>query len=294
MNLNAFKYCMRQTFVSLSRNRWLALVSAGMIAISLAILGGFLFFAINLNQAMQNIRTNLELIVLLDDHADHREIENRLVEHSSVTGCRFVSREDGLKEFGKTLGDNSLIEELQGEYNPLPDIFRVRAGETGQVATLAEEISGYPGVETVEYGEEIVSVLSTIISWINRVSLLVSALLAVGAVFLIVTTIRLSVMIRQEEIGIMKYLGAGDWFIRLPFLLEGLIIGWTGTLFSTVSMAVAYHQLASFLKNNTLVFFIQPVTAPEKLVPIFGGILLLGTIMGGLGSILSIRRFLKV
>ncbi len=294
MNINSFKYCMRQTFVSLKRNVWLAVVSAGMIAISLAILGAFLLVAVNTTQFMRNIESNVEIGVFLYDDANLQNIETQLMSLEGVRSFDYVSKHEGLQEFGKSIGDVSLFQGLEGENNPLPDMFRVRARQADMVPPLAAAIESFPGVETVDYGEETVGQVIRITGWINRVTLIVSILLAVGAVLLIITTIRLSVLARQEEVGIMKYLGASDSFIRFPFFLEGMLMGWMGTLAAMVSLGAVYYRLATVLQREALVFFLQPVTSADKLIPIFGGLLLLGTLIGGLGSLVSIRRFLRV
>ncbi|HPU01216.1 MAG: ABC transporter permease [Firmicutes bacterium] len=294
MLINYLKYCYRQAVISLSRNRWLALVSASMIAVSLAILGGFLLAAVNANQAMQNIQSNLEIVVFLEEGAEISTLERKIEQLEGIVHCTFVDKHTGLQEFGRSLGDEALLAELAGEHNPLPDIFRVRAREGELVPLLAGQIEQFPGVEAVDYGRELVQTITGISRWLYWISVCISALLAVGAIFLVGTTIRLSVVIRQEEIGIMKYLGASDWFIRLPFLLEGLTIGWTGTLAAVVALGLAYYQFAALLLEKSPLFFLQPVTSPGMLAAIFGGLLLLGTAMGGLGSVFSIRRFLRV
>jgi len=294
MLINYIKYCFRQAVISLSRNRWLALVSAGMIAVSLAILGGFLLAAVNSNQAMQNIQSNLEIVIFLKDGADISNLEKKINQLEGIAGCTFVDKHCGLQEFGRSLGDEALMAELAGENNPLPDIFRVRAREGELVPVLAGQIEQLPGVESVDYGKELVQTITGISSWLYWISVSISSLLAVGAIFLVGTTIRLSVLIRHEEIGIMKQLGASDWFIRLPFLLEGFTIGWTGTLAAIIALGLVYYQFAALLLRKSPLFFLQPVTAPGILASIFGGLLLLGTAMGGLGSVFSIRRFLKV
>ncbi|HOP69360.1 MAG: permease-like cell division protein FtsX [Dethiobacteria bacterium] len=294
MNINSLRYCLRQTSRSFSRNKWLALVSASMIAISLGILGGSLLAAVNTNQIMINIQSNLEMAVFLVEDADQEAIEAQLDGLPGITDYRFVSRDDGLREFARSLNAQSLFKELEGENNPLPDMFRVRAAEAELVPELAQKIEGLAGVESVEYGEELVDMLVRVSRWVNRASLTVSILLAAGAIFLIVTTIRLSVLARQEEVSIMKYLGASDWFVRLPFLLEGMLIGWLGTLVAILVLGAGYFRLAAIFIKEAQLFFLQPVTAAEQLVPIFLGLLILGTLMGGIGSTLSIRRFLKV
>lgn len=111
---------------------------------------------------------------------------------------------------------------------------------------------------------------------------------------MVVTTIRFSVLARQEEIGIMKYLGASNWFIRLPFILEGMVIGWTGTLVATAVLGSAYYRFATSLQQMAMVFFLQPVTDMSKLLPLFAGLLVMGTLLGGFGSIVSVHKFLRV
>lgn len=294
MNINSFKYCSRQTFVSLSRNLWLAVVSAGMIAISLAILGAFLLVAVNTNQLMRNIESNVEIGVFLFDGADIQALETKLSSLEGIHSFTYVSKHDGLQEFGQSIGDASLFRGLEGENNPLPDMFRVRARQVGMVPPLAGELEKLPGVEMVDYGEEMVSRVVKITGWVNRISLIVSILLALGAILLIITTIRLSVLARQDEVSIMKYLGASDSFIRFPFLLEGMLMGWIGTLAAIISLGVVYYRLATVLQREALVFFLQPVTSFNQMAPIFGGLLVLGTFIGGLGSLVSIRRFMRV
>lgn len=294
MHINCLNYCFRQAVNSISRNRWLALVSTGMIAVSLAILGGFLLVAANINQIMQNIQTNLEIAVFLDDSANIPDLENRIGHLEGVASYRFIDRHQGLQEFGHSLGDEALLEELTGENNPLPDAFRVRGAGIELIPALARQIEQFPGVESVDFGGELVRSITRLSGWLNTFSATVSALLVLGAVFLVGTTIRLSVVLRREEIGIMKHLGASNWFIRLPFLLEGLAMGFAGTLASLAVIGAFYYRFAALLVRKSPLFFLHPVTDPGLLFLIFGGLLLLGVVMGGLGSVFSIRRFLKV
>ncbi len=294
MNINSVRYCARQSYLSLSRNAWLALVTAGMIAVSLAILGGFLLIAVNASQFMRNIETSVEIGVFLENDADVESLGLMLEELDGIQNYIFVSREEGLQEFSRSMGGRVPLGGLEGENNPLPDMFRVRADESGLVPALAQKIQSLPGVEAADYGEELVSLLARITGWVNTFFLSVGIMLALGAVFLIVTVIRLSVMARQDEIGIMKYMGASNWFVRCPFLIEGMVMGWLGTMASILALGMVYIRLAAFLQQETLAFFLQPVTGADKLIPVFAGMLILGTLMGGLGSLISVRRYLRV
>lgn len=294
MTLNYIRYSLRQTFVSLARNAWLAIISATMIAISLIILGAFLLAAVNVNTFMQSIEETLEIAVFLTDGADAEVLRNRLESLEGVEDAAFVSKEQGLQEFGESMVDADLFQDLQGEQNPLPDMFRVRVKEADSVSSLALQIGRMEGVEKVQYGEELVHWLQRFTRWVNTFSLGVGLSLAVAAVFLIITTIRLSVLARQGEISLMKYLGASNWFIRIPFVLEGMLMGWLGTLFAVAVLGFSYYYLAVFLQNAALAFFLRPVTETGVLIAVLGGLALLGTLMGGFGSILSVRRFLRV
>lgn len=253
-----------------------------------------MLLAVNADQMIRNIESNVEIGVFLEDGASVEDTQQKLDRHPGIQSFTFVSKEEGLKDFSRSLGDRVLLVGMEGENNPLPDLFRVRALEAEEVPSIAAEISSYPGVEMVDYGEELVGRLLSITGWINTLFLVISILLALGAVLLIITTIRLSVLARQDEVGIMKYLGASNWFIRFPFLLEGMTMGWTGTLAAAAALAAVYYRLASSLQQEALTFFIQPVTDTARLMPIFIGLLLLGTLMGGFGSFISVRKFLRV
>jgi len=293
MNSHSLKYCLRQSYLSLSRNVWLAVVTAGLIAVSLAILGGFLLAAVNAGQTMRSIESTADINVFLYDGADREKVRQNLIALDGVESVAFVSREAGLAEFSRLLGDRVPLSGLEGENNPLPDMFRARASRTDLVPALAAEIQKMPGVEAADFGEQLVALLARISGWLNSILLTVGTLLALGAVFLIITVIRLSVMARQEEIGVMKYLGASNWFIRFPFLIEGMVMGWAGTLAAALVVGLAYLRLAAFLQRETLAFFLQPVTHLPALLSILAALLIIGTAMGGLGSILSVRKYLK-
>ncbi len=294
LNINSLRYCLRQSFVSIFRNIWLVLVTAGIIAVSLSIFGGFLLVVINTGQIITNVESNVEIGVFLHNDADVKEIQFKLDNLKGVKNYTYVSKEQGLEDFSKSMNNRIPLEGLSGENNPIPDLFRVRVVKAEMVPELAREIQGYPGVETVEYGEQLIDLLNRVTGWLNTAFLVLSTLLSLGAIFLIITTIRISVMSRQEEIGIMKYLGASNSFIRFPFILEGIVIGWIGTLLAVSVLSAVYYRLVVSLNQEALAFFIQPVTDLEILIPLIIGLLVMGTLLGGLGSMVSIHKHLQV
>lgn len=294
MNIYSLSYSMRQVFVSLRRNLGLSLITAGMIAISLMAVGSFMLVAINLDQVIQNIETTLEISVFMYNDADTDLISRNLENNDDVLSYVFVTRDEGLKEFSDAMGNPEIMSELQGDNNPLPDVFRVRARQAEDVESLAADIRNMPGVEMANYGQETLNRLMDVTNWIRSLVLIISMMLAAGAVFLIITIIKLSVIARQDEIGIMKYLGASNWFVRFPFVVGGMIIGWFGTIIALLVVGFGYFNMVESLRFEALAFFMQPIVDLERLMPIFIAMLLLGTVVGGLGSFVSVRKFLKV
>lgn len=294
MSRYSFLYSMRQSIQGLFRNLWLAIITSGLIAISLVILGGFLLVTVNVNQFIHNIGSNVEISVFLNEGTNATEVEDKLDNLDGVISHRYVSKEEGLSDFATTMGDPSLLSELEGENNPLPDLLRVRVTEPEQVAVVAASIQAFPEVELVDYGSELVTRLMEITSSLNTVFLVFGVAIAFGAVFLIINIIRLSVLARQDEVSIMKYLGASNGYIRFPFLMEGMVIGWMGTLVAIGILALIYSQFVSYLTQDTLILLFQPVTVIAELLPIFIGLMVVGTLMSGFASYVSIRKYLRV
>ncbi len=291
--LNRLVYCLRLAIQALTRNFWMAVASAGMIAVSLGILGSFLLIAINASQLMKTVESSVEINVFLAEGADKELLDERIQQLSGIDSCVFVPKERALEEMREALGENRDILDGLEEDNPLPDGYRIKAERAELVPVIARQIQEMPGVKKVRYGQGWVEKLIAITRWLNAVSLGAAGLLAVAAVFLIVTTVRLSVVARQQEVSVMKFLGASNWFVRLPFLMEGMAVGLIGALVSTAFLAGGYYYLTLEVEKASL-FFLRLVNDPRLLVPVFGGLLCLGLAMGGLGSMVSIRKFLNV
>ena len=294
MNKYALKNCIRQTAQSLSRNSWFAVITTGLIAISLAILGAFLLLTTNVNQFIRDVESNVEVSVFLNEDANVADVQKKLDNLVNVVEHTFVSKEQGLEEFAETMGDPTLLRDLRGENNPLPDLIRVHITSPEQVAAAAEEIQLYPEVELVDYGGELVTHLIQTTNSLNLIFLVAGIFIALGAVFLIINIVRLSVVARQDEVSVMKYLGASNGYIRFPFIMEGMVMGWIGTLMAVGLLIVIYTQLVSSLGQDAFLLFFQPVTDMSKLVPIFAGLMIAGTLMSGFASLISIRKNLRV
>ncbi|MCL6634848.1 MAG: permease-like cell division protein FtsX [Peptococcaceae bacterium] len=295
MRLNTVRYYFREAFKSILRNSWLSAASVGVVAVSLLILGGSLLLVLNANSVAAGLESSVEISVFLKDRtapAQIREMEDRLKAMPEVAQVEFVSKERALEEMKKNFGDKKDILAGLEEKNPLPDAFRIKTRTVEQVAPLARQLEPLAQVDQVRYGQGVVEKLLALSRWVRTAGLVTMILLGLAAIFLIATTIRLSVFARRKEIGIMKFLGATNWFVRFPFLLEGMILGLAGSL---LAVAAVYFGYLSLIGNIQVTLpFIQLVTDRSLIVPLLEGLLALGLVIGALGSIISMRRFLQV
>lgn len=217
MRLSTIKYYFREAFQSVLRNSWLSVASIGVVAVSLLILGGSLLLVLNANNIAANLESSVEISVFLKDETSSEEIEeleNKIKDQPEVAEVKFVSKAEALEEMKENFGDNEDILAGLEEKNPLPDTFRIKTVVVEQVEPLARQLESFDQVDQVRYGQGVVEKLLALSKWVRTAGMVTMFLLGIAAVFLIATTIRLSVFARRKEIGIMKMLGATNWFVR--------------------------------------------------------------------------------
>lgn len=294
MRIKTISYYFQEAFQSVIRNSWISIASIGVVAVSLLILGCSLLLVMNANNIAANLESSVEISVFLKDEATPdqvRGLENKIRAMPEVTQVVYISKQQALEEMKDSFGDKKDILSGLEEKNPLPDTLRVKTITAVQVAPLAGELESFAQVDQVRYGQGVVEKLLALSRWVRAAGLAAMILLGVAAIFLIATTIRLSVYARRKEIGIMKFLGATDWFVRFPFILEGMILGLAGSL---IAVLVVYFGYLSLIGNIQLSLpFMQLVTDRDLIEPLMGGLLVLGLVIGATGSMISMRRFLK-
>lgn len=294
----------REGAKSVARNGWMSFASASSIAISLFILGVFLLLGMNLNEWTREVENQVEIRVYLSLDTTEEQIavlHQAIGSMDEVSVVRFVSKEEGLELMRQSLGkDAEKILDGFEEDNPLPDSFTVEVKEPRQIGIAAEKIEALnsrfavPLIDKVDYGKNTVETLFRITDIIEKVILVLVAGLAVTSMFLISNTIKLTIVARRREIGIMKLVGATNAFIRWPFFVEGAILGLVGSLVPVIVIWVGYWEL---VKNSQLTFGIMLIRLipAEDIMPKLSLVLLgIGFAIGILGSTLSVRKFLRV
>ena len=294
MKISTGEYIIRETMISLKRNSWMSFASIGTVAVSLFIFGMFLILVMNMNRMTDSLESQVEISVYVKDEVNEagvRTMEERIAAMQGIESVKFIGREQALERFRERLGDQQFLLDALGESNPLPNSFEVRVIRPDMVRTAAEAIAALPGVETAKYGQDVVEHLFDITRLVRLFGLALMFVLALATLFIISNTIRLTVFARRKEVAIMKYVGATDWFIRWPFLLEGVVLGCLGGIVAALVLRGVYRVIAAKI-YDTLAFF--PLI-PENpfLHYVTAAILVCGMLIGALGSTISLKKFLK-
>lgn len=283
-----------EAFKSMQRNILMNIASIVTIGLSLFVVGIFMFGTITLNNLIGSFEKQVEIEVFLKDEASPQQVQQlqeTILSWEEVETVRYISKEEALERFKQRYKDQpELIENLPG--NPLPASFIIRLKDPQQVETVASRFDGNEIVDSVEYGKKYVERLFQAVSVIRYSGAVFIGLLSFVSVVLIYLTIRLSIYARRQEISIMRLVGASNWFIRLPFVIEGVIQGVAGAIIAAAGVYIVKVTIFESLRQQIL-------WLPLKFeMPLFWqityGLMLGGIALGALGSALAMRRFLKV
>lgn len=295
MKLRTSEYFIQETLRSLRRNNWMSFASVGTVAVSLFVLGVFLLLVLNMNRLASSLESQVQISVYLADglsESARKDIASDIEALQGIEEIRYVPKEEAKERLAKRLGDQKYLLDALGEKNPLPDSFEVVLKSPALVETAAAAITRMDGVEQAKYGQDVIEHLFAITRLIRIFGLALMVLLAGATLFIISNTIRLTVFARRKEVAIMKYVGATDWFIRWPFLLEGMVLGFVGGVLAAIALQSFYAVMAAKI-YETLAFFPLLPQYPYMYY-VSAAILLSGMGIGALGSTISLKRFLKV
>lgn len=295
MKLKTGEYFIQEVFHSLRRNNWMTFASIGTVAVSLFVLGVFLILVLNMNRLAGMLESQVQISVYLEDHLTDREKRQIGYDIESLQGIdsvTYVDRETAKERLKERLGDQKYLLDALSEDNPLPDAFEVTVTTPAVVESAAGAIAAMQGVEEAKYGQDVVEHLFDITRLMRIFGFVLMGLLGGATLFIISNTIRLTVFARRKEIAIMKYVGATDWFIRWPFLLEGIVLGCIGGFIAAVALRSFYAAMAAKIYSTLAFFPLMPQYPFMNYVTL--AILLTGIVIGAIGSVISLKRFLRV
>jgi len=289
-------YVARETAGNLRRNLVMTMSAILTMAVSLSALGGVLIMRQAINKASIQWRGGVEMAIFLQPSVSQNEtqaIGRELATTPGVKKYHLVDKPEAYQEFRQIFGNNNDIVSVLG-VNDMPPSYRVVPAKAQDIAQLGKQFEGQPGVLQVSYAKQEIDLLLKQFHQLRALGLFLAIGVMIGAVALIVNTIQLAIFARRREVAVMKLVGATNWFIRVPFMLEGLIHGIAGGI---IAFGVTYevrNTIASFVGNETVLGSRTLYVTPHE--AILTGILMLvvGAAVGVFGSAFAIRRFLAV
>ena len=301
MRISTIGYTMKQGVKNIGRNKMFSLASIATMSACIFMFGLFYSIIINFQNIVKSAEEGVAVTVFFDEGVDEtriKEIANLIKERDEVGQMEFVSGEQAWEEFkGKYFGDAEYLAEGFAD-NPLmnSDNLQVYMKDVSKQKELVKYIQGLDGVRDVNRSDTVAKTLSGANKLILYVSAAIIIILLAVSVFLISNTVAMGISIRREEIAIMKYIGAKDSFVRMPFVIEGLLIGFVGAIIPLVALFLLYEKavayvLTKFSVLSNLLTFLPVTDVYRTLLPV--GIAL-GIGIGFVGSFSTTRKHLKV
>ncbi|MFM9413215.1 permease-like cell division protein FtsX [Peptococcus simiae] len=293
--INHMLYGLRDTFRALFRHKAMAGLTVITIAITLFILGAVILFALNSQAASQKVESELEMVAYLNAGLSNDQIAqlgDSIGKLPDVAEVKFVSKEDAINELNARFQENDDLKiSLDGD-NPLPDAYRIRLENADASDQVAAKIKGMEGVDDLRYGQDLVQNVVKLNHSVKVFVFLAVALMLFATLFLISSTISLTVSGRREEITIMSLIGASASTIRMPFFLEGIIIGAVGSIISIIGLTFGYGKMEDYISH--LLPFLPIYLNMTVIYALMGLLLAIGVILGAIGSAFAVRKHLNV
>jgi len=284
----------REALLSFRRSSLMSIATILSITTILIIVGVFLLISINSSLFLKNLESQLEIVVYLEDDISNAELNNLKSNITSIDGIKdlkFVSKEEAYQRLSKDLGEQKDILSAI-EVNPLPASFDIQVKDPKMIKQIANQIAEFKKVEEVEYGRETAERLLNFTYIFRRAGILILALLIFASILIISNIIKITVYARRNEIEIMSLAGATSWFIKWPFIIEGFLQGLISAIFSVIILYNFYFFAVN--KVHQAIPFLPLVVDNIDLLPVGIAIVLLGSLVGILGSMFSVGKYLNV
>ena len=291
-------YTLKQSFIQFGRNLNMSIISIFAITCMMLILSLFFIMALNINVAAETVKGEYDSIelFLLDDTTkkEAKAMIDDMKQQDGVSDAYYKSKKQALAEFKERWGDNGyLLDSLKD--NPLPNSVVIMIGDLEKADALAKHAESYEGVEDIKYYKSTVDKLLKATHFMQIAAMIIMVFLIIVSIIVVSNTIKLTVFNRAVEISILKYVGATNWFIRGPFLVEGIIIGVLSAAIALLITGVVYQKIVELIGDQVYSMLSMPMVETEYLLSTYGWIFgALGVAIGCLGSLVSLRRFLDV
>ncbi|OGO79617.1 MAG: cell division protein FtsX [Clostridiales bacterium GWC2_40_7] len=299
MRIRTARYIIKEGIVNTYRNILMSLASIMIVIATLVVFGFFLLIAMNLELNISVFKELPELEVFcyveLDDN-QVSQVEESVKNNIKVSKYDIVTKLQAFEKMEERFGEDSII--LDGyDESIFPVSFIIYLKDPSQSAEVVDEFKNVSGVEKVSYHQQTIDMISKVTYWMRFISGFMIMILLIISVFIISNTIKITVFARRREINIMKFIGATDWFIRWPFVVEGVIIGILGAAIAFILSGIGYNALENRFNQDLLslnLMFFKMLKISDVWAQLVLYYSVIGVVVGAVGSFLSIRKYLRV
>lgn len=295
MRLYNLSYFIRESFESIFKHRFMSFAALSVITACLLLMGSFTLVVVNIENMLKDIEDKNEIIayVKLDYTYDQATaLEGKIREIDDISELEFITKERALQDFKEKKKELKDLLDYIDEDNPLRYRYRLKIHDIRDTETVARKLGRIEGIDKVGARSDITDRIIRVRDVVTAICVVLIAILFLVSIFIISNTVNLTIFNRREEIAIMKMVGATDGFVRFPFIIEGLILGIGGAVLSLLLQWSIYEYIASLVAKSIPFFSIISFSdILHRLALIFFGT---GILVGGLGSAITLRKFLKV
>ena len=294
--MSRLAYTIKQAFSQMGRNKGMYFTTIMAITAMMLILGLFFVAFVNVDLFTETIEDDYNVVQVYaveeNDDAANQILMSNLQNLSGVSSVEYITKDDAMLTLKERWGDNAyLLDSLQD--NPLPNSFMVYVMDKDSASLVAQNSRTMAGVDDVVYYQDTIDKLAKVSNFIEVGSIVCMIFLIVVSIIIVANTIKLTVFNRAKEIGIMKYLGATDAFVRAPFVVNGIVIGIISSAISTGLIYVVYKKIIDIVGADVnRMLSVSVVPAESLILNVFAIFICLGVGIGTIGSVISIRRFL--
>lgn len=288
----------RDAFKSVFRNFSLSLASISCITITLVIVAVSIIASFNVENFTKEIESDLTIVTFLDSDVTETEIEEMtktIKKIDNVESCEFQGKEDVKNEMSEESDVfKSVMSEWSEEDNPLKDTFKIKVKDATKISSTAKTIKKMDKVSLVRYGEGMVDKLVKAFTSIEKISYGVVIALVIVTIFLIINTIKLTIFSRKREISIMRLVGASNFSIKTPFIIEGMFLGLIGSIVPVLLTTFGYLAFYKHFDGYLFTQLIQLMKPEPFIYNASGIIIIIGVLVGTIGSASAVRKYLKI
>lgn len=288
----------RDAFKSVIRNFSLSLASISCITITLVIVAIAIIASFNVNNFTSEIEKDLTIVVFLDNdvtEAQIKDVKSDLEDISNIEKIDFQSKTDVKKQMqDESEVFSKILDTWPEDESPLKDTYQIKVKDVNKIGATAEKIKNIKNVSVVRYGEGMVEKLISAFDSVKKVTYGVVIALVVVTIFLIVNTIKLTISARKREISIMRLVGASNFTIKTPFIVEGMILGLLGSIVPVIFTTYGYLTFYKHFNGYLFSELIKLILPEPFIYTVSGIVIVIGILVGMIGSASAVRKYLKI